>query len=93
MLTTLSAVFAPDHLVDDGDVGLYDFDDDVADVFAGVDVDGDAVVVVAVHGDGGVDGLQEAFLVDAGEDEAGVVEAFGALGACADAHCREGVPD
>lgn len=68
-----------------------DFDDDGADVFAGVDVDGGAVVVVAVHGDGGVDGLEERVFVDAGEDESGVVEAFGALGGGADADGGEGV--
>lgn len=52
-------IFAPDHLVDDGDVGLDDFDDDVADVFADIDLDRGAVVVVAVHRDGCLDGLQE----------------------------------
>lgn len=85
--------FPPDHFVDDGDVGLDDFDDDVADVFADVDVDRGAVVSVAVHRDGGLDGLQERLLVDAGEDEAGVVKAFGTLGGCADADGREGVTD
>ena len=86
-------LFAPDHFVDDGDVGLDDFDDDVADVFAGVDVDGGAVVVVAVHGDGGLDGLQEALFIDAGQDEAGVVERLGAFGRGADADGREGMAD
>ena len=85
--------FPPDHFVDDGDVGLDYFDDDVAYVFAGVDVDGGAVVVVAVHGDGGLDGLQEALLVDAGQDESGVVERLGAFGRGADADGREGVAD
>ena len=68
-----------------------DFDDDGRDVFAGVDVDGGAVVGRGVEAHGGVDGLKEAFLVDAGEDEAGFVEAFGALGAGADAHGGEGM--
>ena len=88
-----SAVFAPDHAVDDVDVGLDDFDYDGRDVFAGVDVDGGAVVGRGVECHGGVDGLKEAFLVDAGEDEAGFVEALGALGAGADAHGREGMAD
>ncbi len=69
-----------------------DFDDDVADVLAGVDAYGGAVVVGGVHRYGGVDCLQQAAGVDAGKDEAGVVEALGALGAGAYAHCREGVP-
>ena len=68
-----------------------DFDYYVADVFADVDVDGGAVVVVAVHGDGGVDGLEEALFVDAGKDEACVVEALGAFGAGADADGGEGM--
>ena len=47
--------------------------------------------MVAVHGDGGVDGLEEALFVDSGEDEPGVVEAFGALGGGADADGGEGM--
>ena len=86
-------IFAPDHFVDDGDVGLDDFDDDVGDVFADVDVDGSAVVVVVVHCYGGVNGLKERLFVDSGEDESGVVERFGALGRGADAHCGEGMAD
>ena len=50
-------IFPPDHFVDDGDVGLDDFDYDVADVLAYVDIDGGAVVVVAVHRNGGLYGL------------------------------------
>lgn len=49
------------------------------------------MVAGGVHGHGGLDGLQEAAAVDAGEDEAGVVEALGALGGGADAHCGEGM--
>lgn len=33
--------------------------------------------------------MEETFFIDAGEDEAGFVEGFGALGAGADADCRE----
>ena len=49
--------------------------------------------MVAVHLDGGVDGLEERFFVDAGEDEAGVVERLGTLCRGADAHCGEGMAD
>lgn len=83
--------FAPHHLVDYVDVALDDLDDGGADVLSDVDVDWGAVVAVAVHLDGGVDGLEEAFLVNAGEDEACVVEALGTLGRRADAHGGEGV--
>lgn len=85
------ALFAPDHLVDDGDVRLDDFDDDVADIFADVDIHGGAVVVVAVHRNGGVDCLKQALFINAGEDEAGVVERFGALGGGADADGGKGM--
>lgn len=87
----MSEVFSPDHFVDDGNVGLDDFDYNVRYVLADVDVDGGAVVVVAVHGYGGVYCLEEALFVDAGEDEPGVVEAFGAFGRGADADGREGL--
>lgn len=83
--------FSPDHFVDDCDVGLDDFDDDVADVFADVDIDRGAVIVVTIHGDGGVYGLKKAFLINSGEDEACVVEALRAFGGGADAYCREGM--
>lgn len=45
--------------------------------------------MVGVHVDGGVDGLEKGVFVDAGEDEACVVERLGTLGRCADAHGRE----
>lgn len=45
--------------------------------------------MVAVHGYGGIDGLQQRFLINAGEDEPGVVKALGALGRGADADGRE----
>lgn len=67
-------VFAPDHLVDDGDVGLDDLDDDRRDVLGGVDVDRGAVVAVMLQRQGGVHRLQEALLVDACQDESGAVQ-------------------
>lgn len=51
--------FSPDHFVDNGDVGLDDFYHYVADVFADVDVDGGAVIVVVVHRDGSIYGLEK----------------------------------
>ena len=84
--------FSPHHLVDDGDIGLDNLDHDIGDVFADVDVDRGAVVVVAVHGNGCLYGLEERFLIDTGEYESGVVEALGALGGGADTDGREGMP-
>lgn len=85
--------FPPHHFVDDGDIGLDDFDDDVGDVFAGVNVDRSAVVVVVVHGDGGVDSLQKRLFINAGEDEAGVIERLGSLRGGTDADGRERMAD
>ena len=64
----------------------------VADV-VGVVGYGDAVVAVAGHADGEVYTLQEALLVNAAEDEAGLVEGFGTLCAGADAHGGDGFAD
>lgn len=44
---------------------------------------------VADEFDGDVDALQEAFRIDAAEDEATFIEGFGALGGSTDTHCRE----
>ena len=51
------------------------------------------MVTVLGHGDGGGDGVQEILLVNAGEDEARLIQRLGALGAGADAHSREGLAD
>ena len=51
------------------------------------------MVAGGVHGDGGVNGLQEALLVDAGEDEAGLVQGFRPLRRSPDADGVEGVAD
>ena len=67
-------------------------DDLVADI-VGVVGYGDAVVAVAGHADGEVHALQEALLVNAAEDEAGLVEGFGAFCAGADAHGGDGFAD
>ena len=68
---------SPDHLVDDAGVALDDLHDLGRDVFFDVVRHGDAVVAVAVHRDGGVDGLQEGLFVDAGDEEACLVKRFG----------------
>ena len=49
------------------------------------------MVAIAVELYGGVNGLQQRGAVDAGKDEAGFVEGFGALGAGTYADGREGV--
>lgn len=85
----LGDLLPPDHPVDDAGVGLDDLDDLGGDVLVGVGRDRKAEVASAVHLHGGVHGLQKAPLVNAGEDEAGLVKGLGALGRGADADGRE----
>lgn len=66
-----------------------DFHDLRGDILVGVVRDRDAVVLIADKLYRGVHTLEETFFVDSGKDEAGFVEGFGALGAGADADCRE----
>ena len=79
----------PDHLVDDAGVGLDDLDDLGRDVLVDVVRDRGAVVAGGIHGDGGLDGLQQGAGVDAGDEEAGLVQRLGPLGRRADADGRE----
>ena len=51
------------------------------------------MVTSGVHGDGGVHGLQEALLVDAGEDETGFVQGLRPFCRCPNAHGRKGMAD
>ena len=89
----MESEFPPNHLIHHARVGLDNLDDLGRDVFVYVGWYRDAVVAGGVHGNGGVHGLEEGLFVDAGEDEAGLVQGFRALGRCADAHGRERVPD
>ena len=84
---------APNHLIDNADVGLDDADDLRGDVLVHVVGDGDAGIAVFDEFHGNIHALQQALGVDAGEDEASFVEGFGALGGGADADGREGVAD
>ena len=89
---TFLPLFPPHHLIDNANVALDDLDYFVADI-VGVVGYGDAVIAVSGHADGEIHALQEALLVNAAEDEAGLVEGFGTLGAGADAHCGDGFAD
>ena len=72
--------FSPDHLVHNTHIALYDAHHLGADVFIHIVGDGDAGEAVADEGDGDIHTLQKAFGVDAGEDEATLVQCFGAFG-------------
>ena len=81
ILSKLSAVleFAPDHFVDDADVGLDDFHYFGAYVFVYVVGDGDSVLTVAAEFYGSVNCLEERLFVDAGDDEVAFIDGFRAL--------------
>lgn len=87
-------VFPPHHLVNDAGVALDDLDHLGRDGLVGVVGNGGlGQRPLGVELDGGMDGLQQPLLGDAGEREAGLVQGLGALGGGADAHRRERVPD
>ena len=85
--------FAPNHLVDNTRVRLNDLNHLGRNVFFYVGGDGDAVVALTVHRNGGADCLQKAVFVNTGEDEASLVKRLGALGRGADANGGEGMSD
>ena len=86
-----SVALSPHHFVHDADVALDDFDYLGRYILFDVVGNGDAVIAILVHGDGGVDRLQQALFVDAGNEETGFVEGFRALGAGSDADGGEGM--
>ena len=94
-MTCGSSLFSPDHLVNDADIGLDDLDDFVRDVFIDVIGDGDcaAVFLLTTHLNGCVDRLKQSFRVDAGEDEACLVQCLGTFRGGADADGGERMRD
>lgn len=92
-MITLFLVFPPDHLIDNSDITLDDLDDFGGDVLVGVVGDREAVEAVTAEFHSGVDGLEEAFFVYAGDDEVTLVDGFGPLGARPDADSRERMSD
>ena len=71
--------FAPDHFVDDADVGLDDFHYFGTYVFVYVVGDGDSVLAVAAEFYSSVNCLEERLFVDAGDDEVAFVDGLRAL--------------
>ena len=51
------------------------------------------MVAVGIHRNGGIHCLKQVVLIDAGDEEAGLVKGFRALGAGADADSRERMTD
>lgn len=85
--------FPPDHLIHHPDIALDDADNLRGDVLIHVVRHWNPMVASGVHGDGGVNGLQEALLVDAGEDETGFIQGLRPFGRSPDADSRERMPD
>lgn len=84
---------APNHFVDNANVRLDDTNHLSAYILIHIVRYGNAGEAVTDEGDGDVNALQEAYRVDAGEDEAALVEGFGTLGGCADADGGERMAD
>lgn len=89
----LTIIFSPHHLIYDSDIGLDNLYNYARYVFTNVNVDRSTVIVVLIHRNGSIDSLEKRLFVYAREDEACVVERFGALGRGADAYCRERMAD
>ena len=88
------AILPPHHLIHDAGVALDDLDHLGGDGLVGVVGNGRlGQRPLRVELDGGVDGLQQAALADAGEREARLVQRLGALGGGADAHRGERAAD
>ena len=93
ILSKLSAVleFAPDHFVDDADVGLDDFYYFGAYVFVNVVGDGDSVLAVTAKFNGSIYSLEQRFFVNTGYDKVALVDSLRTLSRCTDADSREGM--
>ena len=73
----LKAVFPPNHFVYDADVALDDADYFCRNVLIHIIGNGDAWAVVLYQFNCNVNTLQEAFRIDAAQNEATLVEGFG----------------
>ena len=77
--------FPPHHLVHNPHIALDDLDDFGGDVLVGVVGDREAIEAITAEFHSGVDGLEEAFFVYAGDDEVTFVDGFWPLSARPDA--------
>ena len=88
-LSTLS--LPPNHLIHYPYVALDDFDDFGRDILVDIVGNGKAVISVLAEPNGGVDGLEQGFLVNAGDDEVAFVDGLGTFRAGANADGGEGM--
>lgn len=85
-------LFSPHHLVHYAHITLNDLHNLCGDIFIRIVRNGGAVVAVFNKFYCRIDGLEKSLGVDAGENEARLVERLGTLGRGADADCRKGCP-
>ena len=86
-------LFSPHHLVHYAHITLNDLHNLCGDIFIRIVRNGGAVVAVFNKFYCRIDGLEKSLGVDAGENEARLVERLGTLGRGADADCREWMAD
>ena len=70
-----------------------EFDNDVADIFSDICIDRCTVIAISIHFQCSRYGLEEALFVNACKDESCIVKTLGTFGTCADADCRERMPN
>lgn len=85
--------FSPNHFIDYTHIALYDLHDLGADILVHIVGNGDTMLAVTAELDGGVNGLEQGFLVDTSNDEVALVDSLGTLGRGADADSGEGMTD
>ena len=81
----------PNHLIHYPDVALDDFHHFRRDILVYIVGDGEAVVAVLAEANGGVYGLEQGFLVNAGDDEVAFVDSLWTFRGGTDADGREGM--
>ena len=93
MLGLIGSLLPPHKTIHDAGIALDDPCDLHGHILGGIVGDRCAEFAVSLHLHRQVNGLQELLRVDAGENEAALVQGLRAFGGGADAHCREGLGD
>lgn len=84
--------FSPNHLVDNACVALDNFHHFRANIFLNIIGHGDSIIRMNIHIHSRCYCLEQAFFVDACEDEARLIQSFGAFRTCPDTYRRERMP-
>lgn len=89
----LILLFSPNHLINNPDIALDDFDDFGGDVFIDIIRNRDAVVAVFTKFDCSVDRLKQGLGIYACDDKVRLINRLRSFGAGTDADCREWMTD